>query len=69
VAEAIAHRTAGNPEGFTEPFCERIQALAGDQDLLVQNEWRGGEVKELVRTELAHFADLFGSRIACAARS
>jgi two-component sensor histidine kinase len=65
VVNAIAHQTAGrNPEDFVERFSERIQALSANQDLLVRNEWKGVEVEDLVRAQLAHFASLIGSRIA-----
>jgi two-component sensor histidine kinase len=65
VVDAIAHQTATrNPEDFIERFSERIQALSANQDLLVRNEWQGIDVKDLVRAQLAHFADLIGSRIA-----
>jgi two-component sensor histidine kinase len=65
VVDAIAHQTAArNPEGFIERFSERIQALSANQDLLVRNEWNGVEIADLVRAQLAHFADLIGSRIA-----
>jgi two-component sensor histidine kinase len=65
VVESIAHRTAAqNPEDFIERFSERIQALSANQDLLVRNEWRGVDVEDLVRAQLAHFVDLIGSRIA-----
>jgi hypothetical protein len=37
--------------------------LAANQDLLIRNEWQGVDVEELVRAQLAHFADLVGSRI------
>jgi hypothetical protein len=57
----ISHR--GEPEDFMECFTDRIQALAANQDLLVQNEWQGVDVEDLVRAQLAHFADLVGSRI------
>jgi PAS domain S-box-containing protein len=64
VVDAIAHQTARkNPEDFVERFSERIQALSANQDLLVRNEWHGIDVEELVRAQLAHFADLIGSRI------
>jgi PAS domain S-box-containing protein len=64
VVDAIAHRIAvKNPEGFVERFSERIQALSANQDLLVRNEWRGVEVDDLIRGQLAHFADLIGSRV------
>jgi PAS domain S-box-containing protein len=64
VVHAIAQQTAAqNHEDFIERFTERIQALAANQDLLVQNEWRGVDVEDLVRGQLAYFADLVGSRI------
>jgi PAS domain S-box-containing protein len=65
VVDSIAHQTAAkNPEDFVERFSERIQALSANQDLLVRNEWNGVEIADLVRAQLAHFADLIGSRIA-----
>jgi two-component sensor histidine kinase len=65
VVDAIAHQTAArNPEDFIERFSKRIQALSANQDLLVRNEWNGVEIADLVHTQLAHFADLIGSRIA-----
>jgi PAS domain S-box-containing protein len=64
VVDAIAHQTAArNAEGFVERFSERIQALSANQDLLVRNEWKGVDIADLVRAQLAHFADLIGSRI------
>jgi two-component sensor histidine kinase len=47
-----------------ERFTERIQALAANQDLLIRNDWKGVDVEDLVRAQLAYFADLVGSRIA-----
>jgi two-component sensor histidine kinase len=65
VVDAIAHQTATkNPEDFIERFSERVQALSANQDLLVRNEWKGVEVEDLVRAQLAHFAGLIGSRVA-----
>jgi PAS domain S-box-containing protein len=65
VVDAIAHQTATrNPDDFIERFSERIQALSANQELLVRNEWKGVEIESLVRAQLAHFADLIGSRIA-----
>jgi PAS domain S-box-containing protein len=64
VVSAIAHRTAAkNPQDFVERFSERIQALSANQDLLIRNEWKGVDVKDLVRAQLAHFASLIGLRI------
>src|SRR5262249_34347146 len=62
---AIARQTAtDNLEDFIARFSERIQALSASQDLLVRNQWNGVEIEDLVRTQLAPFADLIGSRIA-----
>jgi len=64
VVDAIAHQTATrNPEDFIERFSERIQALSANQDLLIRNAWHGVEIEDLVRAQLAPFADLIGSRI------
>src|SRR5262250_1042092 len=65
VVDSIAHQTATrSPEDFIACFSERIQALSANQDLLVRNEWKGVDMADLVRAQLAHFADLIGSRIA-----
>jgi PAS domain S-box-containing protein len=65
LVQAIARQIAARePEDFIEQFTERIQALAANQDLIIRNEWRGVDVEDLVRAQLAHFADLVGSRIA-----
>ena len=65
VVDAIARQTAAtSPEDFVERFSARVQALSASQDLLVRNEWKGVEIEDLVRAQLAHFADLIGSRVA-----
>src|SRR5882672_8611367 len=64
VVQSIANQTvASNPSDFAERFSRRIQALSANQDLLVRSEWRGVEIEDLVRAQLAHFADLIGARI------
>jgi PAS domain S-box-containing protein len=64
VVDAIAHQTAAkSSEDFVERFSERIQALSANQDLLVRSEWGGVDIEDLARAQLAHFADLIGSRI------
>jgi two-component sensor histidine kinase/PAS domain-containing protein len=65
LVHAIARQTAARePEDFIGSFTERIQALAANQDLLIRNQWQGVDVKDLLRAQLAHFADLVGLRIA-----
>jgi two-component sensor histidine kinase len=64
LVQAIARQTAtSGPEHFVERFTHRIQALATNQDLLVQTRWQGVDVDDLVRAQLAHFSDLMGYRI------
>ena len=64
IVDVIARQTATrNPEQFIECFSERIQALSANQDLLIRSEWRGVDIRDLVRAQLAPFADLIGSRI------
>ena len=48
---------------FIDRFSERIQALSANQDLLIKNDWRSADVQELVRAQLAPFADLIGARV------
>src|SRR5262249_48217054 len=59
LVQAIARQTANrSPEDFIERFSERIQALSANQELLVRDEWTGVETEDLVRAQLAPFADL-----------
>jgi two-component sensor histidine kinase len=64
LVQAIARQTAkGDAQDFIGRFTERIQALAANQDLLVRHQWQRIDVKDLVRVQLGHFADLIGTRI------
>lgn len=64
LVQAIARQTAaGDPKNFVERFQRRIQALAANQDLLVRSEWRGVEIHDLARAQLAPFADLVDTRV------
>jgi PAS domain S-box-containing protein len=64
VVQAIARQTAaGTPNDFAARFEQRVQALAASQDELVKNDWRGAMLDDLVRSQLAHFKDLIGTRI------
>jgi two-component sensor histidine kinase len=64
VVHSIARQTAAsNVEEFIEHFSERIQALSANQDVLIKNDWRGADVEELVRAQLAPFGDLIDGRI------
>jgi len=66
VAQAIMRQTAANStsiEDFETRFSARLQSLAGSHDLLVQEDWRGASMRELVRSQLGHYIDLVGSQI------
>ncbi len=64
VVQAIARQTAAaTRDEFIEHFAERVQALGVSQDLLVKNEWKGVDLDELIRSQLAHFKDMIGTRI------
>jgi PAS domain S-box-containing protein len=64
VVLAIAQQTiAPISDDFVQRFSNRVQALAASHDLLVKNQWQSIGVADLVRAQLAHFADLIGRRI------
>ena len=56
IVKVIARQTAlRSPENFIEAFGERLQALAANQDILVNNGWQQIELDALVRGQLEHF--------------
>jgi two-component sensor histidine kinase len=64
VVQAMAQRTlASSAQEFVSRFNERIRGLSASNDLLVRNEWQNVPLAELVRSQLAHFADLLEGRI------
>ncbi len=64
LVQAVARRTfATVPEELLDRFQRRIGALAAGHDLLVMSRWKGADLGELVRSQLAHCEDLIGSRI------
>jgi PAS domain S-box-containing protein len=64
VVQAIARQTlAADPDDFLDRFGKRVEALAANQDLLVKNAWKGADLNELVRSQLATFEDLIGTNI------
>jgi PAS domain S-box-containing protein len=66
VISAISHQlalTSSSLKDFQIRFSTRLRALAGIHDILIQEDWRGASVRELVLSQLAHCADLVDSRI------
>ncbi|MFC3229218.1 sensor histidine kinase [Marinibaculum pumilum] len=67
LVQAIARQTASSGSAdFPERFGARVQALAAAQDLLFRNAWKTVPLADLIRSQLGHFIDLAGERIATA---
>jgi PAS domain S-box-containing protein len=64
LVQAIARQmTRQDRELDLDRFLERLQAIAGNQDLLIQNDWRFIPLGDLVRSQLRTFREAIGSRI------
>jgi two-component sensor histidine kinase len=64
VVQAIARQMpTSNPKQFVRQFSDRIVALAASQDLLIESNWQGVRVADLVRSQLSLFRGLIGTRI------
>jgi PAS domain S-box-containing protein len=65
VVQSIAQQTANTSDikTYVAELRDRIQGLAASQRLLVDNEWRGTDLRALAQAQLAMFANLIGSRI------
>ncbi len=64
LVQAIARQTAfKNPQEFISRFEARLHALSASQDLLVKSGWKDVSLGSLIRTQLAHFADILDRRI------
>ena len=65
VVQAVSRQMAAGEDekAFAGRLSERLAALAASHDLLVESEWRGVKLGELVCSQLAHFRDLIGPRI------
>jgi PAS domain S-box-containing protein len=66
VIQAIMRQTASNStsvEDFETRFSARLQSLAGSHDLLVQEDWQGASMRDLVRSQLGHYGDRADSQI------
>ena len=65
MAQAVAFHTAREevPSDFVETFNKRLASLATSHDLLSLSAWEGVNASDLAHRQLAHFRDLFGTRI------
>ena len=62
IARQIARRTK-NFEDFDAAFSARIGALAEVHDLLVTRNWQGADIREVIRSQLAPFAQSEDGRV------
>jgi two-component sensor histidine kinase len=56
-------RTAGTIDEFRKKFMQRLQGLAASHDLLVNRNWQGASLADLVRDQLAPFAEVGSARL------
>ena len=56
-------RTATSVSDFTARFTQRLQGIAHSHDLLIQQNWRGAPIRELVRSHLEPFLEGDRNRI------
>ncbi|WP_316227916.1 MULTISPECIES: PAS domain S-box protein [unclassified Bradyrhizobium] len=64
LVQAIARQMTRHGQQLDlERFLERLQAIASNQDLLIQNDWRFIPLNDLIRSQLRTFSDVIGSRI------
>jgi PAS domain S-box-containing protein len=67
VVQALARqilRQSNSLAGFEARFSGCVQSLAYCHDLLVQNDWKGGDLHELIRIQLAPFCGPDGANVA-----
>lgn len=68
VVNAVARQTAtrtSTKDEFVDRFTARVQALARSHDLLVNEDWQGVRLGDLVHSQLSRFEKLIGNRIDC----
>lgn len=66
VIQAMARQTltaSTSAPDFEQRFSGRLQGLARSLDLLIDENWQGAALDELVRSQLSHYKDLVGTRI------
>jgi two-component sensor histidine kinase len=64
LVDVIARRSlADGKEGFADRFSQRLSALAANQDVLVDADWREVSLGRLIRSQLGFFEDMLDHRI------
>jgi PAS domain S-box-containing protein len=64
VVQAVARQTErDSPVDFASKLGQRLRGLAASQDLLVQGDWQGVDLGDLVRSQLLHVSEETGERL------
>ena len=66
VVQAMARQTGGaatSVEDFQIQFSARLQSIAASHDLLVQEDWQGSFLTDIVHSQVGQFADTRGGRV------
>lgn len=66
IVQSVARQTAVGldvPKAFLTRLEERLQALAHAHDILVQEEWRGADLRAVAEVQLSHHLQAGGERI------
>ncbi len=66
VIQAMARQTSDNSTSLDEfqiRFAARLQGLAASHDLLVNEDWLGAYMADIVRSQVGHFSEWTGDRI------
>jgi PAS domain S-box-containing protein len=69
VIQSLASRTirsVGSLEEFEQSFMQRLKGIAASQDVLVHQNWSGGDLRDLVTRQLALFGAMSDERISIA---
>ena len=59
VADAIVRQTAKStsPSEFVERISRRLHALSINQDLMIERDWRGADIAQIIQSQLAFILD------------
>jgi PAS domain S-box-containing protein len=65
VADAIVRQTARNtpPKDFVDRISRRLHALSVNQDLMIEHNWRGADISQIIQWQLASAIDDCADRV------
>jgi two-component sensor histidine kinase len=65
VADAVVRQTAKStsPGEFVERISRRLHALSINQDLMIERDWRGADIAQIIQSQLAFIIDDAAKRV------